>query len=125
MYILDVGCGPGSISVDLARLVRNGHVVGVDYTPEPFEEANALAAQQGATNVNFQVGGSHALNPPDDTSDIIHAHQVLQHVADPTQALREMRKVVKPGGIVASHESVTTSCYSKSPGLEAYWDLKR
>ena len=56
-------------------------------------------------NVDFAVGDVHALDFPDDTFDVVHAHQVLQHVADPVQALREMRRVCRPGGYVAARDS--------------------
>ena len=62
MSILDVGCGPGSISVDIAKLVPKGRVVGVDYTPEPLNDARAFAIQQGVTGIEFHVGDIHALN---------------------------------------------------------------
>jgi ubiquinone/menaquinone biosynthesis C-methylase UbiE len=62
MSILDVGCGPGSISVDMAKLVPKGRVVGVDCTPEPLNDARAFAIQQGVTNIEFQVGDIHALD---------------------------------------------------------------
>ncbi|CAG7989746.1 unnamed protein product [Penicillium salamii] len=86
MGILDVGCGPGSITIDLARKVPLGHVVGV--------------------------------------FDVVHAHQVLQHIADPVQAFKEMRRVVKPGGIVAVQESVTSTTYPDSKELVAWRDLQ-
>ncbi|KAG9325839.1 hypothetical protein KVV02_006833 [Mortierella alpina] len=124
MSILDVGCGPGSISVDLAKLVPSGRVVGIEYTPEPLTEARAFAAQQGVANAEFLVGDIHSLDFPDDTFDIVHAHQVLQHVADPVQALKEMRRVCKPGGIVAARESIIPTWYPESPGLAAYWELQ-
>jgi len=123
MSILDVGCGPGSISVDMAKLVPKGRVVGIEYTPDPLNEARAFATQQGVTNTEFQVRDIHALNFPDNTFDIVHAHQVLQHVADPIQALHETRRVAKPGGIVAVRESAELSWYPESLGLEAYWKL--
>ncbi|KAF7724044.1 hypothetical protein EC973_001420 [Apophysomyces ossiformis] len=124
MSILDVGCGPGSISVDMAKLVAKGHVVGIEYTPEPLKEARAFAIQQGVQNVEFQVGDIHALDFPDNTFDIVHCHQVLQHIANPIQALREMKRVAKPGGIVAVRESAVLSWYPELPGLEAYWNLQ-
>ncbi|KAF9363555.1 hypothetical protein BGX34_003846 [Mortierella sp. NVP85] len=123
MSILDVGCGPGSISVDMARLVPKGRVVGIDYSSDLISEARALAIQQGVTNVEFQVGDIHTLDFPDNTFDIVHAHQVLQHVADPIQGLREMKRVTKPGGIVAVRESTEISYYPELPGLGATWSL--
>ncbi|KAK3816507.1 MAG: S-adenosyl-L-methionine-dependent methyltransferase [Benniella sp.] len=97
----------------------SGRVVGVDYTPEPLNDARAFAIQQGVTNIEFQVGDIHALNFPDNTFDIVHVHQGLQHVADPVQALREMGRVAKPGGIVAARETAIGSMYPELPSLEA------
>jgi len=123
MSILDVGCGPGSITVDFARLVPRGHVTGVEYVPEPLEKAQALASSHGVANISFKVGDIHSLPFPDNSFDIAHAHQVLQHIADPIQALREMRRVVKPGGIVACRESASFTWYPESEGLEAWNEL--
>lgn len=105
MRILDVGCGPGTITVDLAVLVPEGQVTGVEHSPEVLESARALAAERDVKNIRFETGDIHALEYPDNTFDIAHAHQVLQHVGDPVQALREMRRVVKPGGLVAVRDS--------------------
>ncbi|KAF9971917.1 hypothetical protein BGZ73_005027 [Actinomortierella ambigua] len=125
MSILDVGCGPGSITVDLAKRVPQGHVLGIEYTPEPFATARAIAAEQGVTNIDFQVGDIHALDFPDNTFDVVHVHQVLQHVADPIQALREMRRVVKPGGgIIAVRETILPKWYPELPGLAKFWKVQ-
>ena len=105
MRILDVGCGPGTITIDFARLVPYGHVVGVENSPEVLVEARAAAAAQGVSNIEFVVGDIHALDFPDGTFDIAHAHQVLQHINDQAGALREMKRVTKPGGLVATRES--------------------
>lgn len=115
MAVLDVGCGPGSITVDLARLVGpGGHVTGVDQAADPLDEARSLASKRGVGNVSFRVGDVHALPFADDSFDAVHAHQVLQHVADAEGALGEMRRVAKPGGLVACRESA---------GLEAWLRL--
>lgn len=106
MKILDIGCGPGTITVDLASTyVPDGHVTGIDNADDVLDKARQHAAEQGVTNVDFLVADAHALPFPDDTFDITHAHQVLQHVTDPVQLLREMRRVTKPGGYVASREA--------------------
>ncbi|MFI1161891.1 class I SAM-dependent methyltransferase [Streptomyces sioyaensis] len=105
MQILDIGCGPGTITADLAALVPEGRVTGLERAPEVLEQARATAARRGLTNVGFAVGDVHALDYPDDTFCVVHAHQVLQHVGDPVQALREMRRVTKPGGIVAVRDA--------------------
>lgn len=86
--ILDVGCGPGSITTDLARKVPKRRVVGVEYVSNPLYGARALACSKGVTNVKFDVGDMH--NLPENTFDVVHAHQVLQNIADPVQAFKEM-----------------------------------
>lgn len=123
MTILDVGCGPGSMTIDFACLVPQGHAVGVEYVPEPTEQARALASARGVSNVSFEVGDIHSLPFPDNKFDVVHAHQVLQHISDPVQALREMRRVVKPGGLVACRESASMTWYPSSKGLEAWNEL--
>lgn len=119
MRILDIGCGPGTITADLAALVPDGQVTGLEYAPEILEQARATAAGRGLTNVHFAVGDVHALDYPDDTFCVVHAHQVLQHVGDPVQALREMRRVTKPGGIVAVRDSdyAAMTWYPESDGM--------
>ncbi|WP_328535848.1 class I SAM-dependent methyltransferase [Streptomyces sp. NBC_00344] len=105
MRILDIGCGPGTITADLAALVPEGRVTGVDMAPGIVEQARALAAERSLANTDFAVADIHALDYPDASFCVVHAHQVLQHVGDPVQALREMRRVTKPGGIIAVRDS--------------------
>src|SRR5665648_337353 len=94
--LLDVGCGPGTITVDLAAHVAPGQVIGVDTSAEVLERARRHAAELGAP-VSFQVGDVYALDFPDASFDVVHAHQVLEHLADPVAALREIRRVIRPG----------------------------
>ncbi len=105
MTILDVGCGPGTITADFAALVPEGHVVGLEHAPEVLDLARKTAAEREVKNVKFEVGDIHALEYPDNTFDVVHAHQVLQHISDPIQALREMRRVAKSGGIIAARDT--------------------
>lgn len=125
MRILDIGCGPGTITADLAALVPDGHVTGVDRAPEVLDRARATAAGRGLTNVDFAVADVHALEYPDDTFCVVHAHQVLQHVGDPVQALREMLRVTRPGGYVAVRDSdyAAMTWYPASPGLDDWLEL--
>ena len=120
MKILDVGCGPGSITVSLATHVPSGSVTGVEYVPDPLDVARAHATTTGVTNVTFQEGDIHALPFEDGSFDVVHAHQVLQHVRDPVHALREMRRVVREGGIVACRESAELVWYPENEGI-ALW----
>jgi len=104
MSLLDVGAGPGTITADLARLVEPGRTTALEATEAAIDITKATFAKLDV-QVDFAVGDVHALDLPDDTYDVVHAHQVLQHVADPVQALKEMRRVCKPGGIVAVRDS--------------------
>jgi ubiquinone/menaquinone biosynthesis C-methylase UbiE len=103
--LLDVGCGPGTITADLADLVAPGEVVGIDREPGIVHQADALAAARGRSNLSFATGDVYVLDFPDDSFDVVHAHQVLQHLTDPVAALVEMRRVLRPGGILAVRES--------------------
>ncbi|TVY47761.1 putative methyltransferase [Lachnellula occidentalis] len=119
-HILDVGCGPGSITIDLAKLVPEGHVTGIEYTSAPLPGALALAAERGVSNVSFKEGDIHRLPFADAVFDVVHAHQVLQHIRDPIRGLREMKRVCKEGGIVAVRESAHIATYPLTPGLGKY-----
>ncbi|MDQ0031600.1 methyltransferase domain-containing protein [Arthrobacter bambusae] len=103
--VLDVGCGPGSITCDFAELVAPGKVVGLDRSVEIVAQAASLAAERGVENVEFVTGNIYDLDFEDETFDVVHAHQVLQHLTDPVAALREMRRVAKPGAIVAVRDA--------------------
>ena len=105
MMLLDVGCGPGSITVDLAERVAPGQVIGLDRSDDVLTQAAELAALRGIENATFVSGNIYDLEFDDDTFDVVHAHQVLQHLTDPVAALYEMRRVVKPGGIVAVRDA--------------------
>ncbi|MDX6260106.1 MAG: hypothetical protein QOH84_1794 [Kribbellaceae bacterium] len=102
--LLDIGAGPGTITADLARLVQPGRTTALEANEGALDITRTTFAKLDIS-VDFIVGDVHHLDLPDDSFDVVHAHQVLQHVADPVQALREMRRVCKPGGIVAARDS--------------------
>jgi ubiquinone/menaquinone biosynthesis C-methylase UbiE len=92
--VLDVGCGPGTITIDLAGRVAPGRVTGIDLV--------AVADSDAAPdNVTFATGDVYALEFVDASFDVVHAHQVLQHLSRPVAALTEMRRVLRPGGVLA------------------------
>ena len=125
MRVLDIGCGPGTITVDLAELVPQGSVMAIDAAASIVERARATAAQRGLANVDFAVADAHSLGFPDGAFDVVHAHQVLQHVANPVAALREMRRVCAPGGLVAVRDAdyAAMTWHPRLPGLTAWRDL--
>lgn len=123
--ILDVGAGPGTITADFAGLVE--HVTATEIGPNELALSQATADERGVTNIDFRVADVHILPFADDTFDVVHAHQVLQHVVDPVQALREMARVAKPGGIVAVRDSDYAGfCWwPEVPVLGTWLDLYR
>lgn len=104
MTLLDCGCGPGTITAGLAEAVAPGLTIGIDLAAEQVESARAYAAQMGVTNVRFEAQDVSALSYADATFDAIFAHALLNHLRDPVAALREMRRVLKPGGVIGVRE---------------------
>ena len=109
--VLDVGCGPGTITLDIAQRVAPGAVIGIDASADVIEQARRDAA--GAGNVEFATGDVYALDFPDASFDVVHTHQMLQHVPDPVGALPRDAARLRPSGVVA-RATVTTP---RSPGI--------
>ena len=102
MELLDCGCGPGSITIGLAAAVApDGRVVGLDIEPRQLDTARALASERGVTNRSFQQGSIYELPFDDASFDVAVAHFVVEHVSDPLRALKEVRRVLRPGGLAA------------------------
>ena len=123
--MLDLGCGPGTITADIGRRVAPGRVLGIDVSADVIEEARRDAG--GGPNVEFSVGDLYALDIDDDTFDVVHAHQVLQHLADPVGALRQMKRVCKPGGLVAARDGDYGAFrwYPDEPAIDRWLALYR
>jgi SAM-dependent methyltransferase len=108
--VLDVGCGAGTITVDLARRVAPGRVLGVDAEAAVLEQARELAAEAGVDNVEFLLGDASDLTTVASPGtggrfDVVHAHQLLLHLPDPVAALRQMLACTRPGGVVAARDT--------------------
>ncbi|MFV0258700.1 MAG: methyltransferase domain-containing protein, partial [Acidimicrobiales bacterium] len=80
-------------------------VTAIDNAPSVVAEAVGHANELGVDNVHFAVGDVYRLDFADNAFDVIHAHQVLQHLTDPVAALTEMRRVCAPGGVVAARDA--------------------
>lgn len=121
--ILDVGCGPGIITADLAKIASEGHTIGVDNSEGIIKQAST--AFSDIPNLNFQVAdGTNLKDFADNSFDIVHAHQILVHIANPVVVMKEFYRVCKPGGIIACRESnsaVVLSLKPDLPGLREYW----
>jgi SAM-dependent methyltransferase len=127
LALLDIGCGPGTLTADLAERVAPGPVTAVDHAEGILPAARAEAAARGLTGVRFATADAHALEFADDSFDVVHAHQVLQHLADPVRALTEMRRVCRPGGVVAVRDAdyAAMTWYPQPPELDEWLALYR
>ncbi|NNC92251.1 MAG: methyltransferase domain-containing protein [Acidimicrobiia bacterium] len=105
MRILDLGCGPGSITLGLARYVAPAETVGVDQSEEALATARALAREQNVGNVRFEQADVYELPFDDATFDVVYGHQILQHLADPVAALTEAGRVLRAGGYLAVRDA--------------------
>jgi ubiquinone/menaquinone biosynthesis C-methylase UbiE len=103
--LLDVGCGPGTITTDLALRVAPGRTVGIDLSPDVIATARQIQETSESANVVFDVGNVYDLNFADASFDVVYAHQVLQHLVDPVAALGEMKRVLRVGGLLAVRDS--------------------
>src|SRR5262245_18403455 len=95
MRLLDVGCGPGSITRGLAERLALGEVIGLDPSKETIEGARRDAAARGLGNLHYQDGSVYQLPFPDSSFDVAYAHQVIQHLRERRAALAEMLRVVR------------------------------
>lgn len=100
MNVLDCGCGPGTITLGLARLVAPGLVVGIDQSVGQCEIGTAHASAEGMENLRFQAASIYALPFPDAHFDAVWSHALFEHIAEPVQAAQEIFRVLRPGGVV-------------------------
>ncbi len=115
--VLDFGCGPGKISVGLARAVEPGELHGIAVEESQIELASAAAKAGGHDNATFHIGDATALPFDDGYFDIAHCHAVLMHVPDTQAALAEVMRVLKPGGIISAREFIVASSFLE-PGAD-------
>ena len=99
MNVLDCGCGPGTLTLGLAQAVDPGQATGIDIEPGMVDRANALANEGGIKNVEFRVDDITDLSFPNDCFDLVFVSAVLEHLPDPVVALKEIRRVLKPGAV--------------------------
>ena len=126
MRLLDCGCGPGSITIDLAQAVAPGEAIGIDRREDALAHGRALARERRIANVTFQAASVCQLPYSDGSFDAAFACAVLQHLAAPLTALEEMRRVLKPGGVIGivDGSSTITIRHPTSPLLDT-WDRLR
>ena len=116
LRVLDFGCGPGTISVGLATAVAPGELHGIDMEESQINMARAAAKAGGHGNATFHVGDVTDLPFDDNSFDVAHCHAVLMHVPDTEATLAEVKRVLKPGGIISSREFILGSSFLEPGG---------
>ncbi len=99
--LLDIGCGPGTITVGLAAIVAPGEVTGMDLAESQIALARERAAEHKLQNTRFITGSVYEVPFPNETFDVVFCHTVFEHLKEPVPAMREIRRVLKPGGVAA------------------------
>ncbi|KAK2599458.1 hypothetical protein N8I77_011212 [Diaporthe amygdali] len=133
-HILDVGCGPGTITVGFGVIATAGSVIGVDISDEVLEKARetvstarekSMKTSQPLPPITFQRADLLAGLPfPDHSFDVVFNSQLFPHLAThdmPVRALSEMRRVLKPGGILASRDAAELHFYPRTYDLDRLW----
>ena len=125
LRILDFGCGIGSISVGLAKAVEPGELHGIDMEESQVEIARSVAAANKQENMIFHVGDVADMAFENDSFDIAHCHNVLMHVPDTAAVLSEVKRVLKPGGLIACREMICESSFTHPHFgvLRKAWDM--
>jgi len=130
LSLLDCGCGPGVITVGLAKMVSPGEVHAVDIFDEQFGHAREQAEAEGLA-VTFHQASAYELPFEAAYFDVVFANALLEHLADPVAGLREMARVLRPGGTVGVCSPdwggfiVTPPSDELAEALESYTALKR
>jgi SAM-dependent methyltransferase len=128
MRVADIGCGVGAMTAWIAREVGpEGEVVAVDISAEQVRKAQETLAAEGLTNVRFVTAGAVDTGLPRASFDLVYTRFVLMHLPDPVQALRELRDLVRPGGVLACEDGDFTSpfCEPPSPAFDRCFELYR
>lgn len=100
MRLLDVGCGPGSITSGFAQRVAPGETIGIDPSADVIATAKSLAGATTVRNLTFEVRSIYEPRFAAETFDAVFSHQMLQHLRRPLEALRQMRALLAPGGVL-------------------------
>ena len=100
LKVLDCGCGPGTITRDIAQRIAPGHATGLDFNPSQIEKAVRDAEAAGIRNMDFRQGSAYELPFAEDTFDAVFSHALLEHLREPGKAVAEFRRVLKPGGVL-------------------------
>jgi len=99
--VLDAGCGPATISADIADAVFPGKVTALDISTSELDHGRRLAEGREIVNLEFMAGSAYEIPFPDNSFDVVFSHDLIEHLREPLRALKEFHRVARPGGFVA------------------------
>jgi ubiquinone/menaquinone biosynthesis C-methylase UbiE len=130
MTILDCGCGPGVLTCDIAERIPNGRVLGIDLENPQIKIAEAEAQKRQLENITFQQANVYDLENINETFDAVFSHALLEHLKEPSKAIKQFHRVLKPGGILAVCSPdwagflLSPSSNELNQAIEAYKDIQ-
>ncbi len=117
MRVADFGCGVGVVTQMLAQIVGpSGSVTGIDVNGAQLEQAAELCAKAGLKNTRFVEASAECTGLPRNSFDLVYCRFLLLHLPDPVSCIREMKAVLKPGGIIVVEDGDLTSATSVPRG---------
>ena len=127
MKVLDIGCGPGTITLDVAKMLTRGSVTGMDLNEDALKNARRSAREAGLSNVEFKSGDCYSLEFPDGTFDLVYSHALFEWLQEPVKALKEQARVIRTGGMIIAMISSYdyTVLYPECPELRKLWTATR
>ena len=112
LQVLDVGCGPGFQAMDFAEAIAPGELFGIDIEPSQIEMAQQLAEERGHDNATFAVADVVDLPFEEGFFDVAHCGGVLGFLPDTAAALAEIKRTLRPGGLVVCRDMIVESCFA-------------
>ncbi len=122
MDVLDIACGPGVVSCEMAKMVKPGTVTGVDINEKLIQVAKEYSKQIKVTNADFSVGNAYELSFPENSFDFVYARFVFQHLEDCQKVVDSIYKVLRPNGIICITD-VDDSWLTLYPTTESFIEI--
>jgi ubiquinone/menaquinone biosynthesis C-methylase UbiE len=123
MQALDVGCGPGFVSIEMAKIVGpQGHLLGVDISEKLLETARTYAQEQGFLHTDFEQGSVYDLKVPPASRDYAYARFFVQNLERPLDGIRQISNTLKSGGriCIVDVDDQWLNIYPEPQGFQAF-----
>ena len=119
MHVADIGCGPGTVTLFMASHINPaGFATGVDSSTEQLRVAVEEAQKKGVQNAGFIEADVYSLGLEKDSFDMVYARSILSHLQDPLRAIMDMKRIVKPGGVLVCEDIDMTTIHSEPSTAE-------